>query len=445
MDAYNNKLEEYKSLTDPTHPLLSKPRSIEDTGIPLRILDALLLKHLTKYADSDALQLSKRMALPGNIIELLLQQLKDNAYVEIRSDSRFSSGLRYGLTDKGRAIATLELQRDGYMGPVPISLDHYNEIVLAQSSLKHIVTPEILRNGLEGLILPDGIVNQVGPALNSGRAIFIYGLPGTGKTFISRRLVKLFDNAVYIPYAICAGAQVIQVYDPVIHKSIPASNTPSIFLDSGTDERLVQCYRPEVVVGGELTAEMLEITLDSTTRINRASLQLKANNGLLLIDDLGRQKMSVDAILNRWIIPLEERVDYLNTASGEHFEIPFEQILVFSSNIHPAQLADDAFLRRIGYKIQFGSISANDYQDLWHKECNKHQLNTPESTLSYIINQLHAYDKVPLLPCYPRDLVSMCANQIKFTQSSAIINTELIDLVWNCYFVNDTSQGGDHV
>lgn len=423
--------------------LTLKPKTLEQTGLPPRLLETLIIKHLSQVTDEDVLGLSKKLGLSGNIIEQILQKQKSEAYVEVRSDGRFSSSIRYGLTNKGRNLAQHELQRDGYLGPAPISLAHYKAIVLSQTTKDEQVTPDKLCNGLNDLILPNDIIGTVGPALNSGRAIFIYGLPGTGKTYISRRLIRLFKSQVFVPYSICIGNQIIQLFDPIIHKPIQ-SQQDSLLLDDGYDNRLVLCHRPEVVVGGELTADMLEVTVDPTHKINRAPLQMKANNGILLIDDLGRQKVSVDAILNRWIIPLEEKIDYLSLNSGDHFDIPFEQVLVFSSNIHPAKLADDAFLRRIGYKINFGPISADDYTTLWHNECNKHQITTTPDALEYVFNRLHKPNAVPLLPCYPRDLVAMCSNQIQFYQHHPIITPELMQTVWDCYFVNDEQEVTSH-
>ncbi|WP_299013376.1 AAA family ATPase [uncultured Photobacterium sp.] len=424
--------------------LTAKPRTLEQTGIPLRVLESLVIKHLSQTTDLDLISLSEKIGLPGNLIEQLIQKQKSEALVEVRTDGRFGSAMRFGLTQKGMILAQHELMRDGYLGPAPISLESYKKLVVSQSSKQESVTPDILREGLNDLILPEDIVGQVGPALNSGRAIFIYGLPGTGKTYISRRLVRLFQSDVYIPYAVCIGNQVLQVFDPIIHNPVQTNKQKTLRLDDGYDNRLVLCSRPEVVVGGELTSEMLEVTVDPTFRINRAPLQMKANNGILLIDDLGRQKVSVDAILNRWIIPLEESIDYLSMASGEHFDIPFEQVLVFSSNIHPAKLADDAFLRRIGYKINFGPITEDDYTYLWHQECEKHGITTTNEGLNFVLNQLHKVNNIPLLPCYPRDLVAMCSNQISFYQHPPLINPQLIEIVWGCYFVDHDEAGGNY-
>ncbi|MEJ2762558.1 AAA family ATPase [Photobacterium sp. MCCC 1A19761] len=424
--------------------ILAKPKTLEQTGVPTRVLESLLIKHLSQATDLDIVTLIDKLGLPGNLIEQLLQKLKAEALTEVRTDGRFHTGMRYGLTQKGMIMAQHELQRDGYLGPVPITIDSYKKLVCEQSSKRETITPERMKQGLSDLILSEEVISQVGPALNSGRAIFIYGLPGTGKTYISRRLVRLFESNVYIPYAVCIGNQVIQVFDPIIHTPINTRLQRSLHLNEGHDNRLVLCRRPEVVVGGELTAEMLEVTVDPTFRINRAPLQMKANNGIFLIDDLGRQKVSVDAILNRWIIPLEEGIDYLSLPSGEHFDIPFEQVLVFSSNIHPAKLADDAFLRRIGYKISFGPITQDDYCYLWHSECEKHGLTTAPEGLDFVIGHLHQVNNIPLLPCYPRDLVAMCSNQISFFQHPPQINHQLIEVVWRCYFVDHDQAGGNH-
>ena len=429
---------------DSSTSLTNKPRTLEQTGIPLRVLESLVMKHLSQATDLDIVTLAENLGLPGNLVEQIIQKQKAEAIVEVRSDGRFDCSMRYGLTQKGHLLAQHELQRDGYLGPAPISIEQYRQLVINQSSKQERVTPEIFRKGLNDLILPEDIVGRVGPALNSGRAIFIYGLPGTGKTYISRRLVRLFQSNVFIPHSVCVGNQVLQVFDPIIHNPVQKETNRSLKLDDGYDNRLVLCSRPEVVVGGELTSEMLEVSVDPTYRINRAPLQMKANNGILLIDDLGRQKVAVDAILNRWIIPLEESIDYLSMASGEHFDIPFEQVLVFSSNIHPAKLADDAFLRRIGYKIEFGPISMDDYIFLWLQQCEKHGLTTTPEGLEYVVNQLHKIHNIPLLPCYPRDLVGMCSNQISFYQHPPQIDSQLIEVVWNCYFVDHEQAGGNH-
>ncbi|EAS44375.1 AAA family ATPase [Photobacterium profundum] len=434
--------------------LLPKPRTIEQTGIPPRLLESLLLKHLSQAIDLDVPHLSRSMALPGNLIDILAQKLKAEALVEVRSDLRIDKGIRYALTKKGMLYAQHELQRDGYLGPTPIPLSLYKKIVTSQSLNKESVTPDSLKKGLSDLILPEKLIGQLGPALNSGRAIFIYGLPGTGKTYVSRRLVRMFKSNVYIPHSVCIGHQILQVYDPIIHEKVNSApitpgitSAPSLRLDNGHDERLLLCKRPEVVVGGELTDKMFEVSYDMAHKINRAPLQMKANNGIFLIDDLGRQRVSVDTILNRWIVPLEEKIDYLAMASGEHFDIPFEQVLVFSSNIHPAKLADDAFLRRIGYKIEFEPISVNDYQYLWQQQGLLHGLNIPSESLNHVIDTLHKNYNIPLLPCYPRDLVTMCRNQIDFFQLDKHITPSLINSVWGSYFVDRAEHdvlGGTH-
>ncbi|WP_413110998.1 AAA family ATPase [Thaumasiovibrio sp. DFM-14] len=415
-----------------------KPTQLSELDVPERLLEALLLKHLQQSIEANVIQLSDKLAIPGNLIEQIVRKLKTDALLEVKSQFGATS-LTYTLTQKGRQIAQLELQRDGYLGPAPISLSLYRQLITHQAQLKEELSPDTFSAALSDVILSADTVNLLGPALNSGRAIFIYGLPGTGKTYISKRLIRLYNTPVYIPYAIYVNNQIIQVFDPILHHPVEQQHN-RLLLSDGNDTRLILCERPEVVVGGELTSDMLEISVDQIRNINLAPLQMKANNGILIIDDLGRQRVSVDSILNRWIVPLEEKIDYLTLSSGEHFKIPFEQVLVFSSNIHPKKLADDAFLRRIGYKIEFKPVSSNDYKQLWRAGCESHGLSIGPESIDYITHTLHRRFDIPLLPCYPRDLSLMCKNQIDFHRHPPTVTTALIDSAWQSYFVDEINE-----
>jgi len=428
--------------------LAPRPKHLDETGIPQRVLETLLLKHLSTASDLDIATLSDRLALTGNLVELLLQKLKTEALVEIRSNGRFDKQLRYGLTHKGMDYAKREREIDGYLGPAPIPLEQYQHLVKRQTGRLEFISKQKLSRALADLEINEHILNQVGPAVNSGRAIFIYGRAGTGKTYLSRRLVRIFSSKVLIPYAVCVGHQVIQLFDPLIHQSVDLSPSTSLRLDEGHDQRLQICKRPEVVVGGELTTDMLEIRYDPARRVNQAPLQMKANNGILLLDDLGRQQCSVDAILNRWIVPLEEKRDFLALSSGAHFEMPFEQILIFSTNLNPEDLADEAFLRRIGYKIEFHPMDEAAYRRLWKKECENYEVECPEGILAYVIMMLHRRYDVPFLPCHPRDLISMSRNQLEFEEQPPVLNERVLEQIWHSYFVNEqphqNTKGGHH-
>ncbi len=424
--------------------LAPRPHTLAETGIPPRVLEMLLLKHLSHVTDLDKAGLTERLALPGKLVDELLQKLKAEALLEIRSDGRFERSLRYGLTHKGMTLAQYEWQRDGYLGPAPVSLEQYRHLVLRQTSRLDFVSPARFTQGMADVWLTEAMINRLGPAINSGRAIFIYGHPGTGKTFVSRRLVRLFASSVLIPHALCIGEQVLAVFDPLVHKPKASRGRQPLRLDEGTDPRWILCERPEVVVGGELTTDMLDVGYDADRHCNKAPLQLKANNGILIIDDLGRQKVAVDAILNRWIVPLEEHIDYLSISSGEHFEVPFEQVLVFSTNYRPHELVDEAFLRRIGYKIEFCPISREGYQQLWQAQCARQGLECSEEVFAYLIDELHARDGIPLLPCHPRDLVALCRDQINFMQLPSMLSKDLIASIWASYFVTTREHGGYH-
>jgi len=429
---------------DELERLAPRPHSLAETGIPPRVLEMLLIKHLSHVTDLDKSALTERLALSGKLVDELLQKLKAEALVEIRSDGRFDRSLRYGLTHKGMALAQYEWQRDGYLGPAPVSLEQYRHLVLRQTSRLDYVSPDRFVKGMADVLLTESMINRLGPAINSGRAIFIYGHPGTGKTYVSRRLVRLFSTSVLIPHALCIGEQVLAIFDPLVHKPRGSKNRQSLRLDEGIDPRWILCERPEVVVGGELTTDMLDVGYDDSHHCNKAPLQLKANNGILIIDDLGRQKVPVDAILNRWIVPLEERIDYLSMSSGEHFEVPFEQVLVFSTNLPPQDLVDEAFLRRIGYKIEFCPISREGYLQLWQAQCAKQGVECSDEVFAYLIDELHVRDGVPLLPCHPRDLVSLCRDQINFMRLPSVLSKDLIASIWASYFVTSSEQGGFH-
>jgi hypothetical protein len=233
---------------------------------------------------------------------------------------------------------------------------------------------------------------------------------------------------------------VVQVYDPLVHLELELRDGPSpLLLEHGYDPRYVCCTRPVVVSGGELTAEMLETHFDPVTREYDAPLQLKANNGLLLIDDLGRQKINVETLFNRWIVPMEEARDFLTAGPGQHFTVPFDLVLVFSTNLDPHEIADDAFLRRIGYKIQFKPVSIEDYKTIWQQNCAERGVTLWPQVIDYVIHDLHRKNGVPLLPCHPRDLLSMALDRIAYSGAEADVDEELLHWAWNNYFVEDDS------
>ena len=303
------------------------------------------------------------MALSGGIIQILLDQAKTLNWLENRQSTR-SGQMRYALSVLGISEAEKAFKQAGYLGIAPVPLKQYCDVCLQQTSRNTVVVKELLQQRFSELMFSEELIATIGPALNSSKPILIYGAPGVGKSYLCRHLNLLFGDDVLIPSAIEINNIIIQVYDPQLHvlstseQQQHSGDASLVSLTQGYDPRWHLCQRPLMVTGGELTAEMLEVNFDATNITYKAPLQLKANNGILLLDDLGRQKISPVELFNRWIIPLEERRDFLSLPSGLHFEIPFELILLFSTNLAPQELVDDAFLRRLGYKIKFeASIS----------------------------------------------------------------------------------------
>ena len=417
--------------------LAPRPKSIGATGLGLSLLADLLEKHLFEAGVATLAALAKRCALAGSIVEEVLSFLRKEGRIEVRSagGSEGEGMLRYALTQGGRSSAQGAFQRSGYVGPAPVPLDRYTDIVNAQSVRNRLVTRESMRAAFADVVLDEQVLDSLGPALNSGKAIFVYGLPGTGKTYITQRLSRLLNDAVLVPYAIAVGDSVIQIFDPAVHVPLETADAGLRF-EIGHDPRLVLCRRPLVLTGGELAPEMLEVQFDPATRQYRAPLQLKASNGMFLIDDLGRQRVAPQVLLNRWIVPMEEGRDYLSLATGQHFAVLFDMVLVFSTNLKPAELADEAFLRRIGYKIHFRPLQPSQYEEIWRQVCQLHGLDHDPVLCRGVVSELHGTTNVPLLPCHPRDLIDMALDYAAYFGSAEGLQRNALEWAWRNYFVN---------
>jgi len=417
-------------------PFAQRPRTIEETGLTFDFISSLVCKHLHVNGVADLYQLSENVALAGNILEVVLDDLRTHGRVEILAASHSSKGSRYALTDKGVADALVALNKSGYTGPAPVPIEQYRNSVKAQSVQNCKVIRTDVQKSFADTIVNPNLLDKLGTAMHSGRAIMIYGLAGTGKTYICKRLTRLLGEAIYIPYAISVGESVVQLFDPVIHTPIEEDGfklNPHIL--QGVDPRYIKCLRPTAVSGGELTLDMLEIDHDKNTRLSQAPLQLKANNGMYIIDDLGRQRVKPIDLFNRWIVPLEEKHDYLNLDTGKRVQIPFDVILIFSSNINPVELADEAFLRRLGYKIKFSPVSKEQYIEIWHQYANQLQLNCPDSLLGRLFD-LYQKEHRPLLPCHPRDLLGIVRDQCEYEGDVAHATDERLQIAWETYFIN---------
>jgi len=311
-----------------------RPRTIAETGLSVSLLCDLLEKHLFEGGVLTLAVMVRRFGLAGGLIEELLNFMRQEGRIEVRSRSAEEQGLRYGLTDRGRQSAMDSLAKSGYIGAAPVPLDQYLRVVASQTVRGRKVTRAQIEELFAGTVVPPGMLDRLGPSMNSGKAIFVYGHAGTGKTYLTQKLTGLMSDSVLVPYAISVGDAIIQIYDPSLHQSV-APAEPGLMLGDGHDPRYVACRRPVVITGGELGPEMLEVQYDPATRQYRAPLQLKATNGVFILDDLGRQRVAPEVVLNRWIVPMEERKDYLSLGTGQHFSVLFDLVLIFFHQPRP--------------------------------------------------------------------------------------------------------------
>jgi hypothetical protein len=424
--------------------LAKRPQNLQDAGLSQAFVSDLVAKHILDGGVQTLVSLAERIALSGRILESVLHFMRQEAKVEVFAEDGSSTGLRYGLTDRGRTSALDAMFRSGYAGPAPVPLAEYARVVRAQSVHGRSVTRDAMRTAFEGVVLEESLLDRLGPSLNSGRAIFVYGPAGTGKTYIAQRLRRLFRDHTPIPHAVLVNDSIVELFDPIVHKAITLEDSGStLMLDEGHDPRYVCCERPVIISGGELTADMLEIQYDDATRTYRAPLQLKANNGMFMIDDMGRQRVAPETVFNRWIVPMEEKSDYLHLSSGRHFSVPFDLVLIFSTNLHPLDLADEAFLRRIGYKIKFDYLAPRAYQQIWKAECKALGVIFDQEVLDFVLRELHEKKQVQLLPCHPRDLLGIAVDLVTYVDQPRSLTKQHMRWAWNNYFV--TMDDGDAI
>jgi len=413
------------------------PTTVRQTGVSLQLLKDLMIKHIYDTSVISIHKLSKSLALSGAVTEEIVHLLRQESLVELSSTLLGDGSLSFRLTDRGRNAAKDAFDRSGYLGPAPVSLDTYKTVSEHYSLSNHEVNRVDVLNLFSDFIIDERLLNQMGAAFNSQKAIFIYGAAGTGKTYTIGKMMQLFKDVCLIPYAIAVGDTIVQMFDAQIHKPIVgASDNDSLFYSQSHDARFIPCKRPVIIAGGELTSDLLEVQLDPRSKVNQAPLQLKANNGVFLIDDIGRQSIPPAAVFNRWIVPMEEGRDFLCLTNGQHFEVPFDVQLVFSSNINPLELADAAALRRIGFKIRFDPINRTAYRNIWAQEMAKQGLDCDNSVVDYVLDELHSKQEVPLLPCHPRDFLRMAKTQAIYNGDSNKITEEKLRWAWKNYFVS---------
>lgn len=418
---------------------------LSDTGLSQLWLQDLALKILYFQGYLTGFKMAEALCLPfANITDQILDALKREKFVEVRS-SQMGLGegaYQYAITSAGIARAREALERSQYAGPAPVPISMYNISILKQSRSKITVTLRILQQALSDLVLSEETIERIGPAVNSGTSIFIYGPPGNGKTSIAQAIGKMIlSTTMYIPYAIYIDGQVVKLYDSVNHKRAPEKQTSGLgsgALRSGNriDPRWIRIRRPFIVVGGELTLDGLDLVFDDVNKFYEAPFQVKANGGILLIDDFGRQLVRPRDLLNRWIVPLENRIDYLTLHTGRKIEVPFDVLVVFSTNLPPRDLVDEAFLRRLRHKIEIGDPSFENYRKIFQEVTKTKGIRYSDEGLSYLLQEWYIKRKRKLRASHPRDICDQILDIAVFMNIEPEMTPEMIDRASAAYFVN---------
>jgi hypothetical protein len=421
------------------------PSSFEELGLEQDLLIQLLVKTLYVVGELTEASAAQRLKVPYAIVEELFRVLRTEKLCEVKGLSGARGILyRYNLTDLGRARARDYMEVSQYVGPAPVPLIQYEAMMARQSVLNVRINRRMLEAGVTHLVLSTSLINQLGEAVNSGWPIFLYGEPGNGKTALAEAIGDMLGSVVggemFIPYAIEIDNQIIQIYDPVTHIALEViSGNPSSLIeiesDMEHDTRWVLCKRPIVFTGGELTLPMLDLSFNPISKYYEAPPQVKASGGVFIVDDFGRQQVQPQDLLNRWIVPLEKRVDYLTLHTGKKFRVPFDTIVVFATNLEPSKLADEAFLRRIRNKIFVGDPSMEIYTAIFKRLCEKKGIPFEPEAVDYLYNEYYMKYGIGMRSCQPRDIIEQVMSIAKFNEIPPSLDRDLIDRACQIYFM----------
>ena len=418
------------------------PETLEETGLAASIPQQLILKMLYSRGDMLGRELSEALGLKFSLIEGIIDFLKQQHFLQAKKSLGMgNSTVLFALTETGRNYARECMESNQYAGAAPVPLHQYSAIVRRQRRADGWLTPEALEKAYSGMVLTARTLAQIGPAVSSGNSFLIYGQPGNGKTYLAEALMNLDDSCVYVPHALDCQGNIVQVFDPLYHQPVNDSEEQSVFSTGPQyDRRWIKCRRPFIVTGGELTLEMLDFNYNATSKIYDAPYQLKANNGIYLIDDFGRQQCTPAEVLNRWIVPMERRVDYLKFHSGGKITVPFEAFLIFSTNLNPEQLGDEAFLRRIQYKMLLRSPDENEFGTIFRRFCQSKSLAHHDGLVARFIDKHYRKARRPFRRCHPRDILSHAIDLIHFEKLPFELTDDLVDRAFESCFLEETGD-----
>jgi hypothetical protein len=417
------------------------PDSIADTGISLAIFEQLVLKYLYFRGDLLGREIASSLGVQFSLIDEMLETLKRQHYVGVKKSLGMgnASGV-FALTEAGRNLTREYLENNLYSGPAPVPLYQYSEVVRRQRLKDNWLNPDSLKQAFRHLVVEADVLSQIGPAVNSNKSFLIYGQPGNGKTALAEALFRVDTAPIYLPYAIECQGNIIQLYDPIYHQKIDDQEmqfSAAISMELPYDGRWFKCRRPCIITGGELALDALDLSYNKVSKIYDAPFQLKANNGIYLIDDFGRQKASPAEILNRWIVPMERHVDYLSFQAGGKMTVPFEAFLIFSTNLRPDNLGDEAFLRRIQYKMFLRSPRSPEFITIFERFAEAKLLACPRGLAEAFVDRHYVQGAKKMRRCHPRDVISHAIDIINFEALPRELNEDVLDRAFFSCFVEN--------
>jgi predicted ATPase with chaperone activity len=420
----------------------SVPDSIEKIGISSSAVEQLLLKHLYFRGELLGREIAGQLGLQFSLIDGLLENLKRQHHIGVKKSMGMGNASAvFALTESGRSLSREILESNQYAGPVPVPLEQYAEVVRKQRLAENWLGEAELEQAFQHLVVAEDILEQLGPAVNSNKSFLIYGQPGNGKTALAEAFLNIETDAIFMPYAIECQGNIVQLYDPIYHKKIESAEAAKSAMNvTEFDGRWFKCRRPFIITGGELTLDMLDLSYNKVSKVYDAPFQLKANNGIYLIDDFGRQRATPAEVLNRWIVPMERRVDYLTFQTGGKMTVPFEAFLVFSTNLRPDQLGDEAFLRRIQYKMYLRSPDSAEFIQIFRRYAESRGLDCPSGLAEHFVQKHYVDGSKRLRRCHPRDVISHAIDVINFKRMPAVLTENLLDRAFRSCFVENAEM-----